>query len=78
VVVGVTPVRGSKNPLAKMAVKRGSRVIPPELSTPDGGGGTFIFDFPAFAPTATVTLELTGKARTQTCVISPAVLARFR
>ena len=33
---------------------------------------------PAFAPSATVTLELTGKTRTQTCVIAPAVLARFR
>lgn len=78
VVVGVTPVRGAKNPLTKLAVKRGSRVIPPDLSTPDGGGGTFIFDFPAFAPTTTVTLELTGKVRTQNCVIAPAVLARFR
>ena len=78
VVVGVTPVRGSKNPLAKMAVKRGTRTIPPDVSTLDGGGGNFIFDFPAFAPTAIVTLELTGKVRTQTCVVAPAVLARFR
>ena len=78
VVLGVTPVRGSKNPLAKVAVKRGGKTIAPDTSTLDGGGGNFIFDFPAFAPSATVTLELTGKTRTQTCVISPAVLARFR
>ena len=40
-------------------------------------GGNFIFDFPAFAPTATVTLELTGKTRTQTCVIAPAVCSQI-
>jgi len=78
VVLGVTPVRGSKNALAKVAVKRGGKTIAPDTSTLDGGGGNFIFDFPAFAPSATVTLELTGKTRTQTCVIAPAVLARFR
>jgi len=78
VVLGVTPVRGSKNQLAKVAVKRGGKTIAPDTSTLDGGGGNFIFDFPTFAPSATVTLELTGKARTQTCVIAPAVLARFR
>jgi hypothetical protein len=78
VVLGVMQVRGAKNPLAKVAVKRGGKTIPPDTSTLDGGGGNFIFDFPAFAPTATVTLELTGKTRTQTCVIAPAVLARFR
>ena len=78
VVLGVTPVRGSKNALAKVAVKRGAKTIAPDTSTLDGGGGNFIFDFPAFAPSATVTLELSGKTRTQTCVITPAVLARFR
>ena len=78
VVLGVTPVRGSKNQLTKVAVKRGGKTIAPDTSTLDGGGGNFIFDFPTFAPSATVTLELIGKTRTQTCVIAPAVLARFR
>ncbi len=78
VVVGVTPVRAAKNPLASVAIKRGGRTIAPAVSTPDAGGGTFIFDFPTFAPTASITLELTGKVRTQSCVLSPAVLARLR
>ena len=78
VVVGVAPARGAKNPLTKLTLKRGSTAIEPVVRTLDAGGGNFIFDFPAFAPTATVTLELTGKTRTQTCVIAPAVLARFR
>ena len=78
VVLGVTPVRGAKNPLAKVAVKRGGKTIPADTSTLDAGGGNFVFDFPAFAPTATVTLELTGKTRTQTLRHLAAVLARFR
>jgi hypothetical protein len=77
-VVGIAPVRGSKNPLAKFTLKRGASVVAPVASTLDSGGGNFIYDFPAFAPTGTVTLEMAGKTRTQTCVISPAVLARFR
>jgi hypothetical protein len=77
-VVGIAPVRGSKNPLTKFTLKRGATVIAPVVSTLDAGGGNFIYDFPAFAPTGTVTLEMAGKTRTQTCVIAPAVLARFR
>jgi hypothetical protein len=78
VVVGIAPVRGSKNPLAKLTLKRGNTAIEPVVRTLDGGGGNFIYDFAAVAPTANVTLEMAGKTRTQTCVISPAVLARFR
>lgn len=78
VVLGVTPARGAKNPLTSVAIKRGGRTIEPAVSTPDGGGGTYIFDFAAWAPTASITLVLTGKARTQTCELSPAVLARLR
>jgi hypothetical protein len=43
-----------------------------------GGGGRFVFDYPAFAPTAAVTLEMIGKARTLTCTITPAVLRQLR
>jgi len=43
-----------------------------------GSGGRFTFDFPAFAPTATVTLDLAGRARTHSCTIDRSVLAQFR
>jgi hypothetical protein len=78
VVLGVTPNRAAKNPLVSVAIKRGGRTITPAVSTPDAGGGTFIFDFAAWAPTTAITLELTGKARAISCVLSPAVLARLR
>jgi hypothetical protein len=78
IVLGVTPVRGSKNPIAAVTIKRGGTAVAPVTRTLDGGGGTFIFDFAAFAPTATITIELTGRAKTHTCVVERAVLARFR
>lgn len=78
VVLGVTPIRAAKNPLVSVAIKRGGKTIAPAVSTPDGGGGTFIFDFAAWAPTAGITIELTGKVRPIACVLSPAVLARLR
>ncbi len=78
IVLGITPVRGSRNPFTGITLKRGGRIVPPATQSRDGGGGTFIFDFAAFAPTASVTLELAGRDRTLTCVIDRAVLARFR
>jgi hypothetical protein len=78
VVLGVTPIRTAKNPLTSVTIKRGGRAIPPAVAMPDAGGGTFVFDFAAWAPTTSITIELTGKVRAVSCVLSPAVLARFR
>jgi hypothetical protein len=78
VVLGVTPVRGSKNPIDAVTIRRGGRVVQPATRTLDGGGGTFIFDFAAFAPTAAITIELAGRSKTHACVVERPVLARFR
>jgi hypothetical protein len=78
VILGVRPVAGSKNAITAVVVKRGGKTIEPATKTLDGGGGTFIFDFPAFAPTAGLTLEFVGQAKTYTCAVDRAVLARFR
>jgi hypothetical protein len=78
VVLGVTPVRGSKNPISAVTIKRGGRVIQPVTRTLDGGGGTFIFDFPAFAPSAAISVELAGRSKTHACVIDRSALSRLR
>jgi hypothetical protein len=78
VVLGITPVRGSKNAITAVTVKRSGKTIEPDTRTIDGATGNFIFGFPAFAPTAGITIEMTGKTRTQSCVVDRAALSRMR
>jgi hypothetical protein len=79
VTVGVTPVAGSKNPIASVAIARGAATVKPiTQSLEAGGGGKFIFEPSAFAPTAELTLQLAGRARTQSCSIPQGVLSLFR
>jgi len=78
ITLGVTPAAGSKNPLTAVTIKRGAQVVKPATQSFDGGGGRFIFDFPAFAPTSPITIEMTGKARTISCSVDQAILAKFR
>jgi len=78
VVIGITPVRGAKNQIANVVVKRAGKAIEPDTRTIDGTSGNFIFGFPPFAPTATITLDLVGKTRTQSCVLDRTALSRLR
>lgn len=78
ITLGVTPVKGSKNPIASAAIKRGSATVKPATQSVDATGGRFIFDFAAFAPTSNITIELTGRAATRTCKVEQAVLKAFR
>ena len=78
VVLGVKAAHTMTNPLTALAIKRGGKSIAPSSKTLDGGGGTFVFDFDAVAPTAAITIEFTGKTSTVTCAVSQAVLARLR
>jgi hypothetical protein len=75
---GITPVRGAKNQITDVVVKRGGKTIEPDTRTIDGATGNFIFSFPPFAPTASITLDMVGKARTQSCVFDRAALSRLR
>lgn len=78
ITVGITPVRGSTNPLKDLTLKRGGRAVSPLDRSVSGGGGRFTFDFPAFAATTAVAIDLVGQAKTITCVIEQPVLALFR
>ena len=78
VVLGIAPVRGSKNTITGVTLKRGAQVVKPATQTIDGATATFIFDYAAFAPTGNVTIDLAGKIRHQTCLIERSVLARLR
>lgn len=78
VTIGITQNKGAKNVLADFVVKRAGKPAAAVERSLSGGGGRFTFDYPTFAPTATVTLDLVGKDRTLSCAISPAVLRQLR
>jgi len=78
VVFGIKALRGSQNPLTALNVKRGGRAVKPVSQVLDGSGGTFTYDFATFAPTAGLTIELVGRAKTVTCLVDTTALARFR
>lgn len=78
ITIGVTPVRGAKNVLADLVLKRGGKPIVPTARSITVASSRFTFDFPAFAPTAAITLDLVGKARTVSCSIDAATLRRMR
>jgi len=76
--VKLTPKPAAKNAVTGIALKRGAQTVQPVSKALDGGVGTFIFDFAAFAPTSDLTIEMIGKARTVSCQIDQPVLALFR
>jgi hypothetical protein len=78
VTIGVTPASGSKNTLTDLVLKRGGKAMPTVDRSVASGTGRFTFDYAAWAPSASVTLDLVGKTRTISCVFPPRVLQQFR
>ncbi len=78
VTVGVTAIAAAKNPLKDLLVKRGGQPVAPVDRSLANNGGRFTFDYPAFAATAPVTLDMVGQARTISCAIDAATLRTFR
>ena len=78
ITLGVTPVKGSKNAITGVSIKRGGLVVKPATQSLEAPGGRFIFDFAAFSPTTDVTIELAGSQKTHSCFVAKGVLALFR
>lgn len=78
VTIAITPAKGGSNALTDFQITRAGKPVMPMERSLAGGGGRFTFDYPAFAPTAPVTLQLVGKARTLSCTVPPAVLRQLR
>jgi hypothetical protein len=78
ITVAVKPARGSKNPLTNLALQHGGRTMMPVDRSVSADGGRFTFDYPAFAPSADVTIDLIGQSKTISCRIPRAVLTTFR
>ena len=76
VTIGVTPVQGSENVLTDLILTRdGAPVAPVDRNVRDR---RFTWDYPAWVPTSTITLDMVGETGTISCVIEPAVLRQFR
>jgi len=78
ITLGITPVKGSTNPITALTIKRGGATVKPATQSVDASGGRFIFDFAAFAPTSDITIELIGQKATRTCLVDQSVLKTFR
>lgn len=78
ITVKLTAKPGAKNPATGLVIKRGAQVVKPPTQSLEAGGGSFIFDFAAFAPTEEVTIDMIGRARTVSCVLDKAVLSAMR
>ena len=78
ITVKLTPKPAAKNPLTAMQIRRGDKTLKPVSQFFDAGAGNFTYDFPAFAATGDITLEMIGKTRTIACAIPQPVLAQMR
>ena len=78
VTVGVTPVRGSKNAFKDLILKRDGKTVAAAARSPVEGGMRITYDYPAWAATADVTLDMVGTTRTISCLIEKTVLAQMR
>ena len=76
--LGISPVKGSKNPIVSVSIRRGGKTIEARSRSIDGASGSFTFDFAAWAPSADITIEMVGKAATRTCLVPRVVLSRLR
>ena len=78
VTIGVAQAKGASNALKDLIVLRAGKPATTFERSLSAGGGRFTFDYPAFAPTADVTLQMVGQQKTLTCLLPQAVLRQLR
>jgi hypothetical protein len=78
ITVAVSPVRGSKNTITDLVLNRDGRRVAHAARSDTDTGPRFTYDYPAWAPTADVTLDMVGKTGTISCLIEKAVLTQMR
>jgi len=78
ITVGITPVRGSKNPLKAFVLKRAGKPVEPVSKAVATGDARYTFDYEAFAATSSLSFDLVGETKTISCSIDQSVLKQFR
>ena len=78
VTIGVAQAKGASNALKDLIVLRAGKPATTFERSLSAGGGRFTFDYPAFAPTADVTIQMIGQQKTVTCLLPRTVLSQLR
>jgi hypothetical protein len=78
VTIAVKPLHASKNPVVDVQVKRDKKVLQPAARAVTAAEGRFTFDYPVWAPTTDIDLEVVGKVKPMMCHIEKDVLERMR
>ena len=71
-------MRGSKNAFSDLILKRDGKAVAAAARSPVDGGMRITYDYPAWAATADITLDIVGKSKTISCAIEKAVLTQMR
>lgn len=79
VTIGVTQVKGAKNVLTDLVVKRGGKPAVAVDRSLAAGGGRFTFPTEAFAASGGgLVIELVGKEKTVSCAVDAATMRKLR
>jgi hypothetical protein len=78
VTVAVRALRASKNPVDNVQVRRDGKVVQPAARSVTPTEGRFTFDYPVWAPTTDIDLEVVAKVKPMMCRIEKSVLERMR
>jgi len=78
VTIAVKPLHASKNPADNVQVRRDGKVLQPVARSVTPAEGRFTFDYPVWAPTTDIDLEVVAKVKPMICHIDKPVLERMR
>ena len=78
VTVAVRPLRPKDNAVVDAYVKRDKKVLPPVARATTAVDSRFTFDYPTWAATQDIDLEIVGKKRPALCRIDKSQLERMR
>jgi hypothetical protein len=78
VTVAVKPLRAAKNPVDNVQLKRDGKLVVPVARSMAPAESRFTFDYPVWAPTTDIDLEVVAKVKPMLCHIEKSVLERMR
>jgi len=78
VTIAVKPLRPKDNPVVDVHVRRDGKIVQPLARSPTASDTRYTFDYPAWAATTDIDLEIVGRTRPVLCRIEKNILAQMR